>query len=555
MGKVMADTGTTLTRADTGAWRIACDREPVIRALVAMPTLTRSALLCACAELSLSRTRVFELVARYRKDPVTTSLLDQGRGFPKGGSRLDPQLDQIIDTTIESFYLTRPKPTMAQLVRRVKEVCHEGSLKPPARGTIAARVALVERNRLVKARDGRKAASDRHRPVVGSYFADHALQVVQMDHTPADIIIVDEHFRRPLCRPTLTLQIDLATRVIPGFYISLESPSATSVGMAIRHAVLGKTAWLEEREIRLEYPVYGIPDALHLDNAREFHSHALARGCQQHGIELKYRPIATPHYGGHIERLIGTMIGEVHLLPGTTFSNVKAKGDYDAEGQSCMTLKEFELWFTLQVGIYHGSVHRELGVPPLTAWNDANTTRAVPLRLPADADRFLLDFLPFEMRRIRREGVELFHAFYWHGALAPLAANCDRKLPIKYSPLNLSSVYVELPDGEHLTVPLRDRRRPPITKFEHDLAVKALRERGRLAVDENSLFEMVREQRRIIVEAIDRTKSARRSTQRISYALGQDPPHSEMLSLPTPMDAAPPCDTEPVVPFTIEERT
>lgn len=63
----------------------------------------------------------------------------------------------------------------------------------------------------MKARDGRKAASDRHRPVVGSYFADHALQVVQMDHTPADIIIVDEHFRRPLCRPTLTLQIDLST--------------------------------------------------------------------------------------------------------------------------------------------------------------------------------------------------------------------------------------------------------------------------------------------------------------------------------------------------------
>ena len=26
-GKVMADTGTTLTRADTDAWRIACDRE------------------------------------------------------------------------------------------------------------------------------------------------------------------------------------------------------------------------------------------------------------------------------------------------------------------------------------------------------------------------------------------------------------------------------------------------------------------------------------------------------------------------------------------------
>jgi putative transposase len=33
-----------------------------------------------------------------------------------------------------------------------------------------------------------------------------------MDHTLVDIIIVDEHLRRPVGRPTLTLQIDVATR-------------------------------------------------------------------------------------------------------------------------------------------------------------------------------------------------------------------------------------------------------------------------------------------------------------------------------------------------------
>jgi putative transposase len=507
----MADTGTALTRADNDAWRIACEREPIIRALVALPTLSRTTTLSACAELGMSRTRIFELVARYRRVPVTSSLLDRSPGYPKGLSRLNPKLDQIIMAEIEGFYLARPKPTMAQLVRRIGEVCHERDLPRPARKTIAARVATIERNRLVKARDGRKAASDLYRSVVGSYSADYPLQVVQMDHTPADIIIVDEHFRRPIGRPTLTLQVDVATRVIPGFYISLESPSATSVGMAIRHAVLAKIAWLEEREIKVDYPIFGIPDALHLDNAREFHSRALERGCQQHGIELKYRPIATPHYGGHIERLIGTTIGEVHLLPGTTFSNIRAKGDYDAEGQACMTLKDFERWFALQVGIYHGSVHRELGVPPLKAWTDGIAARSTQLRLPANHDQFLLDFLPFEIRRIRREGVELFHAFYWHGALATLAANGDQKLPIKYSPLNLSTVYVELAGGEHLAVPLRDRRRPPITRFEHDMAVKALRERGRLAVDEQSLFEMVREQRRIVLDAVDKTKELRRS--------------------------------------------
>lgn len=550
----MADTGTALTRADSTAWSIACKREPVIRALAAMPILTRTAIAETSDELNLGRSRIFALVARYRDDPVTSSLLDRSRGFPKGQRRIAAELDQVIAAEIEQFHLTRPKPRLSQLVRRIKFTCAERNLVPPARKTIAARVATIDRERLVAARDGRKAADDRYRPIVGSYTADFPLQIVQMDHTPADIIIVDEHFRKPLGRPTLTLQVDVATRVIPGFYISLESPSATSVGMAIRHAVLPKADWLREREIEIDYPINGIPDTLHLDNAREFHSHALERGCQQHGIELKYRPKRTPHYGGHIERLIGTTIGEVHLLPGTTFSNIKAKGDYDAEGQSCMTLKDFERWFALQVGIYHGSIHREIGLPPLTAWADAFSARPVPLRLPADQTRFLLDFLPFEMRKLRREGIELFHAFYWHGALANLVANRDPKLPVKYNPLNLSAVYVELPDGEYITVPLRDRRRPPITKFEHDLAVKALRDRGRQSVDEQSLYSMVTEQRRIVVEALAKTKSARKTAQRIAYALQEGTPLADRLSPPTLPDADPTFDRQPIVPFQIEER-
>ena len=42
----------------------------------------------------------------------------------------------------------------------------------------------------------------------------------------------------------------------------------------------------------------------------------------------RFRPPGSPHFGGHIERLIGTMMGAVHLLPGTTQSSVAAKGSY-----------------------------------------------------------------------------------------------------------------------------------------------------------------------------------------------------------------------------------
>jgi transposase InsO family protein len=92
----------------------------------------------------------------------------------------------------------------------------------------------------------------------------------------------------------------------------------------------------------------GLPESLHLDNAQEFKSEALERGTREYGINLLYRPIGWPHYGGHIERLIGTVMGAVHLLPGTTFANVTKKGSYRPEKKASLTLLELERWLALQ---------------------------------------------------------------------------------------------------------------------------------------------------------------------------------------------------------------
>jgi putative transposase len=58
----------------------------------------------------------------------------------------------------------------------------------------------------------------------------------------------------------------------------------------------------------------GLPSVLRADNGKDFRSDALRRGCREHGIELDFRAIATPHFGGHIERLIGSVMGRIHLL-------------------------------------------------------------------------------------------------------------------------------------------------------------------------------------------------------------------------------------------------
>ena len=112
----------------------------------------------------------------------------------------------------------------------------------------------------------------------------------------------------------------MASRCVAGLVVTLEAPSATSVGLCLAHMVTDKRAWLEQLEVEAAWPMSGKPRELHVDNAAEFKSEALRRGCDQQGIRLRYRPPGQPHFGGIIERL--TMMQMVHKLPGTTFSSI-----------------------------------------------------------------------------------------------------------------------------------------------------------------------------------------------------------------------------------------
>lgn len=269
-----------------------------------------------------------------------------------------------------------------------------------------------------------------------------------------------------------------------------------------------------------------------MDNAREFHSRALARGCAEHGIEQQFRPPATPHYGGHIERLIGTMMGAVHILPGTTFSNIAEKGAYDAEANAAMTLAELETWIAIQiVGVYHAGIHRGLGRPPNAAWEQAVACRPRPLRHPPDEHRFLLDFLPFEHRVVRRDGIWLFNIRYWDPVLATWIGERTR-MPIKYDPRDLSRVFLQAPDGQHWPIPYADLGRPRITLWEHRRATMQLREEGRAAVNEQLIFEAVEAQRALVAGATHRTIKARRAASRAEQALAAAIPYAD----PSPLE-------------------
>jgi putative transposase len=508
-----------LLGVDGAAWDEARRCLPVIRRLAEDGARTRAKILAAARELGCGPTHVYALLRRYADDRRLTSLLPRMRGRRVGHKRLDPAVEAVIEVAIDEFYLTRQRPRIVALVSEVRRRCTAGGLPLPSRTAIAARVKDRKAREVVAKRHGRKAARDLYAPAVGSLVADYPLSLVQIDHTLVDVIIVDSEARAPIQRPWLTLAIDVHSRCVAGYYLSLEPPSATSVALCLAHAALPKEAWLAERGIAAEWPVRGIPERLHLDNAREFRSEALKRGCEQYGIAIDYRPVRTPHYGGYIERLIGTMMGKVHLLPGTTFSNVADKGDLDPARSAAMTLDEVERWLGHAIaGIYHQELHRGLGITPLESWrrgiagHGEALGRGEPTAV-ADARRFLIDFLPIERRLVRRDGVRLHSIAYWADVLSTWIGERE-PMVVRYDPRDLSRIYLLGPDGTYYDLAYRDLRRPPISLWEHRLALKRLREEGRALVDEAAIFGAIEAMRAIADDAIRSSKRARRQRER-----------------------------------------
>ncbi|MCW3768980.1 transposase, partial [Paenarthrobacter sp. PAE-2] len=147
----------------------------------------------------------------------------------------------------------------------------------------------------------------------------------------------------------------------------------------------------------------GKPRLLYLDNASEFKSEALRRGCDQHGIELAYRPLGRPHYGGIVERVIGTAMKQIHELPGTTFSNPSERGGYDSDREAALTLRELEKWMVLAVTNYHGTTHSTLGQTPAGRWAEGVASTGLP-PVATNPTAFLVDFLPVVRRTLTRTG-------------------------------------------------------------------------------------------------------------------------------------------------------
>ncbi|HFH4753968.1 Mu transposase C-terminal domain-containing protein [Pseudomonas aeruginosa] len=500
------------------AWAQARQRAEIIGPLAALDVVGHEAADAAAHALGLSRRQVYVLIRRARQGAgLVTDLARSRSGGGKGKGRLPESVERIIRELLQKRFLTKQKRSLAAFHREVAQACKAQKLRAPARNTVALRIAGLDPLKATRRREGQDASRSLQ-GVGGEPPAVTApLEQVQIDHTVIDLIVVDERDRQPIGRPYLTIAIDVFTRCVLGMVVTLEAPSSVSVGLCLVHVACDKRPWLEGLNIEMEWPMSGKPRLLYLDNAAEFKSEALRRGCEQHGIRLDYRPLGQPHYGGIVERIIGTAMQMIHdELPGTTFSNPDQRGDYDSENKAALTLRELERWLTLAVGTYHGSVHNGLLQPPAARWAEAIARTGVPTVITRTT-AFLVDFLPIIRRTLTRTGFVIDHIHYYADALKPWIARRDRlpALLIRRDPRDISRIWVLEPEGQHyLEIPYRTLSHPAVTLWEQRQALAKLRQQGREQVDESALFRMIGQMREIVSTAQKATRKARRDADR-----------------------------------------
>lgn len=519
-----------------------------IRPLLFVPR-TKEMVKSVALAMGIGLSSLYRKIELYERTGLASDLIPRRSGGGRGRSRLKPEADAVIASTIDEIYMSTQKRSIKKTAHEISTRLRNAKLAPPHYNTIRNRIVAIAEKERDKKRLGARAVSEKH-TAHPSHFpgADWPLAVVQIDHTKFDIMLVDDVHRLCIGRPWVTVAIDVFSRMVAGIYVSLDPPNSMSVGLCIAHAILPKEQWLAKLGLSTAWPCWGVMQRIHVDNAREFRGYTLQRACKEYGIDLEWRPVKKPQYGAHIERLLGTFNQEIHALPGTTFSNPAERGEYDSEGKAMMTLAEFEKWLiTYITGVYHQREHSSLSTSPVNQYekgilgtNDI-PGRGLPRRI-ADEDRLRLDLMPFFERTVQPYGVVLDEVHYYSDVLRrfvnakdPSHPRIKRKFTFRRDPRDMSTLYFYDPEvKDYFRIPYRDTARPPMSIWEFREARRRLEKQGVKDINEALIFESYEQMRAIEERARTETKRVRREHERRKHHERNEKPKTSYDKIPAP---------------------
>lgn len=253
----------------------------------------------------------------------------------------------------------------------------EETLKSPARfETLRRRITKAINHVTWADKYSKREADQKFNGVADSLKADKPLELVIIDHTRLDAWTVLDHVNYvPFKRPTLTVAIDVATRMILGYLISGEAPSLYSVLTTLKRVNRNKN-YVAKRFPGIDgtWDAWGHPETVLVDRGFEFVSPSFQDSLADLGTEVIWSPIHTPEYKAIGERFFRTLNTKlIHKMKGAVPYDVKVMrlANLDPKKDAIIRMQDLDLLIhqTIIEG-YQNDRHEGLGSIPARIWQE-----------------------------------------------------------------------------------------------------------------------------------------------------------------------------------------
>ncbi|MGW9116585.1 transposase [Streptomyces sp. NPDC055663] len=260
----------------------------------------------------------------------------------------------------------RSSGTLSRLRRQVAWVLEDehgpGAVVVPPVATFNRLVrAVAEREGLALTAAGQRRRASRPVPVFTPTVAARPGELVMMDSTLLDVMVVREDGQAR--RPELTMAVDVATRSITAAVLRPKGTKAVDAAVLLAQTLVPqpmRPGWPEylsmaasvipyQRLVSIDERMQGAaarpviwPCTVVIDQGRVFVSRCFLAAAEHLGISVQPCPPASGHAKGHVERgfgSIGTLFAQ--YVAGYTGNSVAARGSR-VEDEACWTLSQLQ---------------------------------------------------------------------------------------------------------------------------------------------------------------------------------------------------------------------
>ena len=439
------------------------------------------------------------------------SLLPKGAVFTLSKPDIGKEELRIILEEIDKRYLTTERATLKSALPHIRvRIRNENlgresndQLRVPSDATIYRIKDTLDPYTVVMRREGKAVADHMYRHVGKGLSVEAPLDVVEIDHTILDIQVLAP-VPGYVARPTLTVAIDKFSRMPIGVYLGFASPGYEALMLCLRNAILPKDALLRLCSlVEQDWPCYGLPRLVVVDNGMEFHSGSFLDACASLNISCQFHPVRQPHYKGMVEEFFST-VNQRFLtgLRGKTFSNTQEKGDNNPVSEAVIPFDVFEqAFFKWLVDGYLREFHRGVEAFPVEVWEEG--VSKFPVDVPQNYHDLLILLNETHYRTITRKGVEIFSAYYNSTELSHLFGRLGKpqKIRLKVDPLNIGAVYVfDEQRNSFITVPCLREGYDGLSLWQYRMIRQALLAKKKLGEERYNVDEVYVQ----ITEMIDR---------------------------------------------------